>query len=140
VYAVCAVGFHSFVEPSLAKNQPPPAPVLQYSPEALAAKVEDYGPKTISDGLSSDDAGNVWITDPEHSAVLTLGPDRKLTTVIKDAKLRWPDGLSFGPDGWLYVTCSSLQHVLFVLSGHQAAHAPYHVFRFKPGTSAAPGH
>jgi sugar lactone lactonase YvrE len=110
------------------------------APEALAAKVEDYGPKTISDGLSTDDAGNVWVTDPEHSAVLTLGPDRKLTTVIKDAKLRWPDGLSFGPDGWLYVTCSSLQHVLFVPAGHQAAHAPYHVFRFKPGTTAPPGH
>jgi sugar lactone lactonase YvrE len=110
------------------------------SPDALAAKVEDYGPKTISDGLSSDDAGNVWVTDPEHSAVLTLGPDRKLATVIKDPKLRWPDGLSFGPDGWLYVTCSSLQHVLFVAPGHQAAHAPYHVFRFKPGTTATPGH
>lgn len=110
------------------------------SAEALAAKVEDYGPKTISDGLSSDDAGNVYVTDPEHSAVLALGPDRKLATVVKDLKLRWPDGLSFGPDGWLYVTCSSLQHVLFVAPGHQAAHAPYHVFRFKPGPTAAPGH
>jgi sugar lactone lactonase YvrE len=109
------------------------------SATALAAKVEDYGPKTISDGLSSDDAGNVYVTDPEHSAVLTLGPDRTLHTLIKDAKLRWPDGLSFGPDGWLYFTCSSLQHVLFVAPGHQAANAPYHVFRFKPGQTATPG-
>jgi len=109
------------------------------SPAALAAQVEDYGPKTISDGLSSDDAGNVYLSDPEHSAVLTLGPDRTLTTLIKDPKLRWPDGLSFGPAGWLYFTCSSLQHVLFVAPGHQAAHAPYHVFRFKPGPTAAPG-
>lgn len=110
------------------------------SPAALAAAVEDYGPKTISDGLSSDDAGNVYVTDPEHSAVLTLGPDRTLTTLVKDAKLRWPDGLGFGPDGWLYATCSSLQHVLFVAPGHQAAHAPYHVYRFKPGATAASGH
>lgn len=109
-------------------------------PEAVAAAVEDYGPKTISDGLSSDDAGNVYVTDPEHSAVLALGPDRTLRTLVKDPKLRWPDGLSFGPDGWLYVTCSSLQHVLFVAPGHQAAHAPYHVYRFTPGPSAAPGH
>lgn len=110
------------------------------SPADLAAKVEDYGPKTISDGLSSDDAGNVYVTDPEHSAVVSLGPDRTLTTLIKDPKLRWPDGLSFGPDGWLYVTCSSLQHVLFVAPGHQTANAPYHVYRFKPGPAAAPGH
>jgi sugar lactone lactonase YvrE len=110
------------------------------APGALAAAVEDYGPKTMSDGLSSDDAGNVYVTDPEHSAILTLGPERTLKTLVKDVKLRWPDGLSFGPAGWLYVTCSSLQHVLFVPSGHQAAHAPYHVFRFKPGATAAPGH
>ncbi len=110
------------------------------APAALAAAVEDYGPKTMSDGLSSDDAGNVYVTDPEHSAVLALQPDRTLRTLVKDAKLRWPDGLSFGPDGWLYVTCSSLQHVLFVAPGHQAAHAPYHVYRFQPGATAAPGH
>jgi len=110
------------------------------APDALAAKVEDYGPKTITDGLSSDDAGNVYLTDPEHSAVLTLGPDRKLTTLIKDPKLRWPDGLSFGPDGWLYVTCSALEDVLFRPEEEVARHAPYQIWRFKPGTTAAPGH
>jgi sugar lactone lactonase YvrE len=109
------------------------------APAALAARVDDYGPKTMSDGLSSDDAGNVLVTDPEHSAVLALAPDRRLRTLVKDPKLRWPDGLSFGPGGWLYVTCSALQHVLFVLPGHQAAHAPYHVFRFRPGAAAPAG-
>ena len=109
------------------------------APAALAARVEDYGPKTISDGLSTDDDDDVLVTDPEHSAVLALRPDRTLATLVKDPKLRWPDGLSYGPDGWLYVTCSSLQHVLFVSAAHQAAHAPYHVFRFKPGHAAVPG-
>jgi len=42
----------------------------------LAAEVEDFGPKTLSDGLSVDDRDTVYITDPEHSAILTLGPDR----------------------------------------------------------------
>jgi len=40
--------------------------------------------------------------------VLLLAPDRTLRTLGKDPKLRWPDGLSFGPDGWLYVSCSAL--------------------------------
>jgi hypothetical protein len=48
VYAVCAVGFHSFVEPSLAKNQPPPAPVLQYSPEALAARANAVASSSVA--------------------------------------------------------------------------------------------
>ena len=106
----------------------------------LAARVEDYGPKPLSDGLSTDRAGNVYVTDPEHSAVLALAPDRTLTTLVKDPRLRWPDGLSFGPGGWLYVTCSSLQHVLFRSTAHMRAHAPYHVFRFRPGAEGEPGH
>jgi sugar lactone lactonase YvrE len=109
-------------------------------PAELAKRVEDFGPKTLSDGISTDDAGNVYLTDPEHSAVLTLGQDKKLTTLVKDPRLRWPDGLSFGPDGWLYITCSSLQHVLFTTATHRRANAPYHIFRFRPGHSGAPGH
>jgi sugar lactone lactonase YvrE len=107
--------------------------------EALAAKVEDYGPKTLSDGLTMDEHDTVYISDPEHSAVLTLGPDRRLNTLLKDDRLRWPDGFSFGPEGWLYVTCSSLHHVLFVSSSHMRAHAPYQIFRLKPGAMGVAG-
>jgi sugar lactone lactonase YvrE len=109
------------------------------SAQRLAAGVEDFGPKPISDGASTDAAGAVYLTDPEHSAVLALGPDRVLRTLVKDPKLRWPDGLSFGPDGWLYVTCSALQHVLFVSDATMRANAPYQIHRFRPGASAPPG-
>jgi len=109
------------------------------SPEALAARVEAFAPKTISDGLSSDDQGTIYLTDPEHSAVLALGQDRTLRTLVKDPKLRWPDGLSFGPDGWLYVTCSDLQDVLFRSAASRDAAAPFQIFRFRPGGTAAAG-
>ncbi|HLK11512.1 MAG TPA: L-dopachrome tautomerase-related protein [Candidatus Binatia bacterium] len=109
------------------------------APEALAARVEDYGPKPLSDGATTDDAGNVYLTDPEHSALLVLGPDRRLRTLMKDPRLRWPDGLSFGPDGWLYVTCSALQYVLFTTAAERRAAAPYQIWRLEPGATAAPG-
>ena len=83
---------------------------------------------------------NIYITDVEHGAILKLGPDKNLKTLIKDPRLRWPDGLSFGPDGWLYVTCSALQHVLFQRHSSVAKHAPYHIFRFRPGYAAVSGH
>ena len=109
------------------------------SPQDLAARVEDYGPKTISDGITTDVAGNVYLSDPEHSAVVRLTPERKLETLVKDGRLRWPDGFSFGPDGWLYVTASDLQDVLFVSRSHMRASAPFQIFRFKPGTQGVPG-
>ena len=109
------------------------------TPQDLAARVEDYGPKTISDGITTDVAGNVYLSDPEHSAVVRLTPERKLETLVKDGRLRWPDGFSFGPDGWLYVTASDLQDVLFVSRSHMRASAPFQIFRFKPGTQGVPG-
>ena len=48
VYAVCAVGFHALVEPSLGKNQPPPPPVMQYSAAALAARAESVAPAPVA--------------------------------------------------------------------------------------------
>jgi len=105
----------------------------------LAARVEGFADKTLSDGLTMDRAGNIYLSDMEHSAVVLLRPDRTLSTLLKDTKLRWPDGFSFGPDGWLYLTCSALEHVLFVPSAEMHAHAPYQIFRFKPGAAGTPG-
>jgi sugar lactone lactonase YvrE len=60
------------------------------SPQALGARVEDYGAKTISDGITTDEKDNVYLSDPEHSAVLVLGPgpEHRLWTLIKDERLR----------------------------------------------------
>jgi len=108
--------------------------------DELGRRVENYGPKTLSDGLTTDDGDNVYLSDMEHSAVVLLKPDRTLETLVKSPRLRWPDGFSFGPDGWLYVTCSALQHVLFLDPEVMRANAPYQVFRMRPGARAAPGH
>ena len=110
------------------------------SSEAVEAQVETFADKTLSDGSSTDDDGNVYLTDMEHSAILTVGQDRKLRTLLKDARLRWPDGLSFGPDGWLYVSCSALHEVILKSAGNVRSKAPYQIFRFRPGAGAIPGH
>ncbi|MBW2258576.1 MAG: hypothetical protein JRI25_28855 [Deltaproteobacteria bacterium] len=109
------------------------------SADALGARVEDFGPKPQSDGLSTDLAGNIYITDVEHSAICVLGQDRALFTLIRDPRMRWPDGLSYGPDDWLYVTDSVIQHLVFQSPEHILAQAPFQVFRFRPGEPGVPG-
>lgn len=105
----------------------------------LAARVERVSEKPLSDGLSLDNNGNVFITDVEHSAIFIVGPEGRLRTLARSAKLRWPDALSFGPDGWLYVADSALGDVVLQSREHIEASGPYRIYRFQPGTIGTPG-
>ena len=106
---------------------------------ALSARVRAVGPKPLNDGLSTDNEGNLLITDVEHSAVIRMNPDGELTTLIRSDRIRWADALSYGPDGWLYVADSAIPDQMLQSKAHMAASAPYYIFRFKPGIDGIPG-
>ncbi len=109
------------------------------SADALGAKVEIWGRKTLSDGITMDVEDDIYLSDMEHSAIVKLRPDHTLVTLLKDERLRWPDGFSFGPDGWLYVTCSALHQVILRSPSEIRGRAPYQIFRFKPGSGRRAG-
>ncbi|HET8774284.1 MAG TPA: L-dopachrome tautomerase-related protein [Thermoanaerobaculia bacterium] len=92
--------------------------------------VEAFGLKPQTDGIAIDDAGNVFMTEVEHGTLALLRADRTLHTLVRDDRLRWPDGLSLH-DGWLYVTDSALQHVILKSRGHIAEHGPYFIYRVR---------
>ncbi len=106
----------------------------------LARRVEPYGPKPQSDGISMDLAGTVYLTDVEHGAIAVLAPDRRLRTLVRDDRFRWLDGLSFGPGGWLYATDSALQDVILKSRSHIRERGPYTIWRLRPGAEGEPGH
>lgn len=117
---------------------------------ALASRVEDFGDKPMTDGMSSDAAGTLVLTDPGHDALQLLAPDGKLQTLMRDPRLRWPDGLSFGPCGvggsasaeasCLYVTCSALHKVIGRTPGQIRRAGPYQVFRLRMPRVGYAGH
>ena len=106
---------------------------------ALAARVQALGAKPLNDGLSTDNEGNLLITDVEHGAVLRMTPSGGLTTLARSAKIRWADALSYGPDGWLYVADSAIPDQMLRPKAHIEAQAPYYVFRFRPDVDGEPG-
>lgn len=106
----------------------------------LENEVERVSNKPLSDGMSSDLAGNIYITDVEHRSVMRVTPDRTLETLIQSPRIRWADALSFGPDGWLYLADSALPEQILKSKDHIAANGPYYVFRFQPGAQGVPGH
>lgn len=96
----------------------------------LAKLVEVYGPKPTSDGITVDALGNVYVTDVENNAigVTTLGNYRML---IQDESLSWPDGLSCGPDGYIYATVNQLHKAPAFNAGEELGTPPYSIVRFK---------
>ena len=109
------------------------------SPGAVAARVEAVGAKPLNDGLSTDNDGNLLITDVEHNAVMRMKPSGEWTTLIRSDRIRWPDALSYGPGGWLYVADSAIPEQMLQSKAHMAASAPYFIFRFKPDIDGVPG-
>ncbi|MEZ5650961.1 MAG: L-dopachrome tautomerase-related protein [Burkholderiaceae bacterium] len=119
-----------------------PTSVLQdtnVDESALQRSIEDLGPKPLNDGLSVDDEGRLFITDVEHQDIMARDPDGTLRTVIRDERIRWADGLSFGPDGWLYLADSAIPEIVLQSAAHHKAVAPFTIWRFKPGSTAALG-
>jgi len=108
-------------------------------PGQLANRVERHSDKPLSDGLSIDVEGNIYITDVEHNSVFVVGEQRELETLIQSPKIRWPDALSFGPGGYLYIADSALPELILQSREHIEASGPYRIYRFRPGFDGVPG-
>ena len=104
----------------------------------LSAKVETVLETPPPDGMTIAPNGKLYLTDIEHGAVVAFDPkEKKLAPVIADDRLSWPDSLSFGPDGALYVTASQIQNMPRFNGGKSRRTTPYQVFKIS-GALAAP--
>jgi sugar lactone lactonase YvrE len=86
--------------------------------ENVSSQVQPYGKIGPTDGLwIGRGTDTLFITSIEDNAIkardLAQGPSGGLRTVVQDARLRWPDTFSEGPDGSLYVTTSRIQDSAF---------------------------
>ncbi|WP_158502185.1 L-dopachrome tautomerase-related protein [Vitiosangium sp. GDMCC 1.1324] len=109
------------------------------STEELGQKVKPYGQKAVSDGMSIDSVGNLYITDLGAGAIGVTRPDDPYELYVKDELLQWPDGLTYGPDGYFYVTVNQLHRHAALNQGKSATRPPFLVVRFKPLAPSAVG-
>lgn len=76
--------------------------------ERIAIMVERVAEVGPSDGLAVDDAGNLYLSSIERNAISRLDPKGKLSTLVEDAALKWPDSLALTKEGLLFVTASQI--------------------------------
>lgn len=102
------------------------------SDSQVAATVRIVTGKMPSDGLESDAAGAVYMTDPVTNSIHRFDPRTGLSeTLIHDPRLLWPDTMSLSDDGFLYVTANQLHRQPTMHEGKDLRQRPYTLFRFK---------
>ncbi len=95
--------------------------------------VESYSAKPICDSIAIDARDFIYVADLTESAIRVIQPkDRRMETYLKDPKLSWPDGLTFGNDGRLYFFCSQIHRSAVYNGGQDSTSAPFPVYRIKP--------
>ncbi len=100
----------------------------------VAATVRIVTGKMPSDGLESDAAGNVYMTDPVTDSIHRWSPATGLTeTLVHDPRLVWPDTMSLADDGFLYVTSNQLNRQPTMHNGQDQRVKPYILFRLQTG-------
>ncbi len=101
----------------------------------VAATVRIVTGKMPSDGLESDAAGNVYMTDPVTDSIHRWSPKTGLTeTLVHDPRILWPDTMSLAGDGYLYFTSNQLHQQPTMHNGQDLRRKPYQLFRIKVDT------
>ena len=96
----------------------------------MGSKVEDLGHFASTDGMIFDKNGNLYFGDPQHYRMLKIDKSLKMTTLIEDQRLIWPDSYAIA-DGYLYISCSQIQKQPEYNEGVNKRTSPYTVYRMK---------
>ncbi|MEM9508814.1 MAG: L-dopachrome tautomerase-related protein [Cyanobacteria bacterium P01_E01_bin.35] len=99
--------------------------------QELSNRVERYGDKPICDGITVDDAGNVYITSITENAIGVVDETGTYQILYQDEQLlRWTDGMAFSDDDYIYVTVSQLQNSPPLNNGENDFSPPFYIVRF----------
>jgi sugar lactone lactonase YvrE len=92
----------------------------------LERKVEKVAQTPAPDGIIEAPDGSIYLTDLEHNAVVRWNPATKsVEQILTDKRLMWPDTLSWGPAGRLYVTTSQIEKMTRFNNGKSTRTEPY---------------
>jgi sugar lactone lactonase YvrE len=110
------------------------------SEQQLAAKVQRYGDKAPSAGITIDVAGNVYVADVGVRGIGVTSPDGHYRVLVQNDKLiDWPDGIAVGPDGYVYIAPNGLYRGWASHRFMGPAKPPFHLIRFKALAATTPG-
>jgi sugar lactone lactonase YvrE len=106
----------------------------------VLSHVESRPRDFASNGLAIDSHGRLYLTDYEGASILRLPRwDERFELLVADRRLVWPDRMTFGPDGYLYLTASQDDRSPRYHEGADLRRKPFHVYRVFVGGRLAEG-
>jgi Major royal jelly protein len=98
----------------------------------LSQRIEDVVRIPPCAGFTIDAKGNLYFSSFTENAMLVMGEDRKLGTLISDPRISFPNEPDIGPDGYLYFPASQIHRLPgFQADGKSAVTAPWEVLKIK---------
>ncbi len=121
-----------------------PTEILQdrsLDPAEVAAAVEPYSEKPISESIAIDSKNNIYVTDTALKAVgVITAKDKKYRPLAIDARILWPDGICFGIESKkIYFFTNQLHRSAYFNKGRDTTEAPFYIFRVDALASGTPG-
>lgn len=102
------------------------------SSDALGARVERYGDKAPSAGITMDDSGNIYAADVGARGIGVTSPDGSYRVLVQDdALFDWPDGLTVDGGGYVYSAANGLYRGWASHAHMGRAEPPFTLVRFK---------
>ena len=93
-------------------------------------KWKTSGQTPAPDGMLEAPDGSVYLTDLEDSAVVRWDPaSKRVEQVVADKRLLWPDTLSWGANGEMYVTASQIENMPRFNNGKSTRTEPYKLWK-----------
>ncbi len=106
------------------------------SNKALAAKIERYSDKPLSDGITIDKASNIYLGELAENAIGMVNAKQKYQRLAQSDDLAWVDSLCFSAaDGWVYAVTNRLNLSAPLNAGERLSKPPYYLLRLKAASS-----
>ncbi|MEV6371541.1 L-dopachrome tautomerase-related protein [Micromonospora musae] len=107
-------------------------------PATVAGYVEPWLDTPTTGGTAIDAAGTIYLSDAERRRILTITPERVVTTLVADPRLAWVDAMWIDSGGDLWLPAAQLHRTPGLSGGVNRVDYPLWIYRLNVGVGPAP--